>query len=81
MVKAFKQTNAYKNAVIISLCLAIPYGGILEILQQELFVDRSADLYDFVANSFGCFVAWSYILLKKKKKEAKRLAKISKNKS
>jgi hypothetical protein len=81
MVKAFKQTNNYKNAVIISLCLAIPYGGILEILQQEIFVDRSADLYDFVANSFGCFMAWSYISLKKSKKEAKRLANISKNKS
>ena len=32
------------------------YGGALEIMQQTLFVGRSADIYDFIANSFGCVV-------------------------
>lgn len=44
---------AYGVAVWIALAVCIPYGGILEILQGTLFEDRSADLYDFIANSFG----------------------------
>lgn len=41
----------------IALLLAIAYGGLLEILQAILFIDRSADLYDFIANSFGAAMA------------------------
>lgn len=41
----------------IALLLAIAYGGLLEILQGILFIDRSADLYDFIANSFGAAMA------------------------
>ncbi|MGL4597072.1 MAG: VanZ family protein [Bacteroidia bacterium] len=33
------------------------YGGLLEILQGALFAERSADVLDFYANSFGCVVA------------------------
>lgn len=40
-----------------ALVFAIPYGGLLEILQGTLFVERSADIYDFIANSFGCVMA------------------------
>ncbi|MBL7890014.1 MAG: VanZ family protein [Bacteroidia bacterium] len=34
-----------------SLCVL--YGGILELMQEAVFEERSADLYDFIANSFG----------------------------
>ena len=37
--------------VLILSCMA--YGALLEILQGALFVDRSADVYDFIANSIG----------------------------
>ncbi len=33
------------------------YGGLIEILQGVLFSERSADVLDFCANSFGCVVA------------------------
>lgn len=46
-----------RNARSVSLVLAVMYGGILEIMQGTVFEERSADLYDFVANSIGCFVA------------------------
>ncbi len=37
-----------------SILICITYGGLLEIMQETLFEDRSADVYDFIANSFGC---------------------------
>lgn len=33
--------------------ICIVYGGSLEIMQGTLFTDRSADIFDFIANSFG----------------------------
>jgi len=44
---------AHITAVIFALAIAIPYGGILEIMQGAFFEDRSADWLDFTANSFG----------------------------
>lgn len=65
--KSYRKTPNKKNAIAYALCLSIPYGGILEILQQELFEDRTADLFDFVANTFGCLLAWLYISIKNHK--------------
>lgn len=49
------------NAAFMAAGISIAYGGLLEIMQGTLFSERSADLYDFIANSFGCFVAlWLY---------------------
>lgn len=33
--------------------LCILYGGMLEVMQGVFYTDRTADLYDFLANSFG----------------------------
>lgn len=44
---------AHITSVLFALAICIPYGGLLEIMQGTLFKDRSADLYDFIANSFG----------------------------
>jgi VanZ family protein len=40
--------------LILSLCIV--YGGLLELAQQAFFEDRSADLYDFIANSIGAYL-------------------------
>jgi len=45
-----------KHSKIISLLICIPYGGLLEIMQGTLFLERSADVFDFIANSFGCLM-------------------------
>jgi VanZ family protein len=42
---------------LIAIVLCISYGGLLEIMQGTLFEERSADVFDFIANSFGCFFA------------------------
>ena len=34
--------------------MCVTYGGLLEIMQGTIFEERSADIYDFIANSFGC---------------------------
>jgi len=53
----FLQTNfdflkRKRKSVALYICIA--YGGSLEVMQGTLFEDRSADVYDFIANSFGC---------------------------
>ncbi len=42
--------------IVISGLLCVLYGGILELLQDAVFEERSADLYDFIANSFGVLI-------------------------
>jgi VanZ family protein len=59
-IKGFRLQNRFHalkmNAELISVIICILYGGMLEIMQETLFVERSADLYDFIANSFGCLM-------------------------
>jgi surface polysaccharide O-acyltransferase-like enzyme len=57
LVNALKQQSAtwmHKLIVFVGIC----YGGLLEIMQAKCFSNRSADWKDFVANSFGCVVAF-----------------------
>lgn len=59
MIRGFRLQNGgwlFVNAFLISTVFSIAYGGVLEILQGAVFEDRSADIYDFIANSFGALV-------------------------
>jgi hypothetical protein len=47
-----------RKAAWITATWCILYGGVLELLQDAVFEDRSADLYDFIANSFGVVLAF-----------------------
>lgn len=78
---AARKTPNRKNALVYALCLSIPYGGILEILQQELFKDRTADLFDFIANTIGCLFAWTYISIKNSLYTKRLIYNYLKNKS
>ncbi len=46
---------------IIVLVACVLYGGLLEIMQATLFSQRSADWFDFIANSVGCLVGLLFI--------------------
>jgi glycopeptide antibiotics resistance protein len=48
------------SAKPIAFAICVAYGGSMEIMQGTLFIDRSADIYDFVANSFGCSMGWIF---------------------
>ncbi len=39
------------------LFLSIAYGVSLEVMQAKLFINRSADWKDMIANTFGCVMA------------------------
>jgi glycopeptide antibiotics resistance protein len=41
---------------LIAFVICVLYGGSLEIMQGTLFEERSADIFDFIANSFGCLM-------------------------
>ena len=56
----FKKTKSF---FILCLCLAIIYGISLEFMQAAIFINRSFDWMDMVANSTGCIAA--YLLLRK----------------
>lgn len=45
-----------QSSKLISVLICVSYGGLLELMQDVVFEERSADIYDFIANSFGCFV-------------------------
>jgi hypothetical protein len=55
----------YGITILITLCVI--YGGLLEIMQALVFSHRSSDWKDFVANTFGCFIAWLFYRKIKKK--------------
>lgn len=40
--------------------LAVMYGATIEWMQANWFSERSADWYDFYANTFGCCVALAF---------------------
>jgi VanZ family protein len=56
-----------KDPRLFSLLICIAYGGALELMQGAFFVERTADIYDFIANSFGALLAlWNYNWIEKK---------------
>jgi len=40
----------------LSFFLCILYGGLTEILQAYIFIGRSGDIYDFIADGLGTFL-------------------------
>ena len=60
------KTGKVRSATIVLVLLAcIAYGGLLEVMQATVFSQRSGDWNDFIANSFGCLLA--FWLFKRKK--------------
>ncbi|HRH63755.1 MAG TPA: VanZ family protein [Bacteroidia bacterium] len=47
-------------AFLLAGTFCVAYGGLLEILQGAIFSERTADIFDFIANSFGCMLALIY---------------------
>jgi VanZ family protein len=62
-IVAAKKSNWGITAIIVLIILAILYGAFIELLQQRVFTNRSADWKDIVANSAGCVCA--FLMLRK----------------
>ena len=46
----------------LAFAFCVFYGGILELLQGAIFIERSADIFDFIANTAGATI--SYFIFK-----------------
>ncbi|MFN4122321.1 MAG: VanZ family protein [Flavobacteriales bacterium] len=54
----FKLTQQGKKSSVLIVALAIIfYGGFMEVLQGVFYADRTADVFDFIANSLGVITA------------------------
>lgn len=54
--KQYSYGKISKYALGMSLSINICYGGIIEILQGTIFIERTADFFDFMANTSGAFL-------------------------
>jgi len=45
------------NAILIAAVISLSYGGLIEILQKEVFIKRSGDIMDMIANTIGFLIA------------------------
>lgn len=41
------------------LIAVVIYGGLTELYQHWMLADRTADVYDFIANTAGAIIGWS----------------------
>lgn len=60
LIYAFqKQYNQVSKRIIISISIilfGIFYGGFMEIMQHYIFINRSGNWYDFIANGVGAIL-------------------------
>lgn len=64
-VKHHRFSSKRSQSVLKGLVVGFAYGFLIELLQAFLFVSRSADWTDVIANTIGCFVGviyfkWNY---------------------
>lgn len=59
-VLQFLWTLAFPNQKWWIFVLCVAYGGSIELMQATVFSQRSADWFDFIANSFGCIMALAF---------------------
>lgn len=45
------------DAILVAATISLSYGAIIEILQKVLSINRGADIWDMVANTFGFLAA------------------------
>jgi len=65
MLKGFYKQTTFnvlnKNAIVYALILSIAYGCLVEFLQSTIFIHRSGDIRDAIANALGALIGyWFY---------------------
>jgi VanZ family protein len=56
--------------IFYAMVIGIVFGAFTEVMQRFVFIGRSANVYDFLANTLGCFVGLGvyYVVNRKLKK-------------
>lgn len=52
----YKDVKTRLNTVAIIVMFGIIYGGFMEIMQHYIFINRSGNWYDFIANAVGAIL-------------------------
>ena len=55
-IKQYRFRQLRYKAVKVAFSIGIIYGALTELLQEFIFTDRNADIWDFVANFIGCIL-------------------------
>ena len=68
----FNQNYQHKKKLIITITLiSILYGGLTELMQKYVFINRYCSVFDFLADTLGCIIGtffFTFIMQKKLKK-------------
>ena len=62
-----QRSISFIESALLTFLVSIAYGGIIEILQQYVFINRNGDFLDFIANSIGAALGVVAMLYFKKK--------------
>ena len=54
--KQYNHTNKRFQISVLIIFIGVFYGGIMEILQNNIFINRSGNWYDFIANTIGAIL-------------------------
>jgi len=66
---------SFPRAALYAFLISITLGGITEILQGYVFINRRGSIYDFIANGVGSGIAlliclvWKRLLVERKEKQ------------
>jgi VanZ family protein len=62
LMRGFERQSASiflaRNAVVFSIVSTILYGCLVEVMQTYVFIHRTGDVRDAIANSIGAFIGW-----------------------
>ena len=67
----------YKNRkkfIAITSLITIAYGGLTELMQKYVFINRYCSVFDFIADTIGCVIGviiFSFLIQKKNEKNIK----------
>lgn len=63
-----QNASSRKYAYLLTILLSISYGGLTELLQKYVFINRYGSIYDLIANAIGCVLGVIVFFLCYKKK-------------
>ncbi len=70
--KMLSNSNSYKRKTfLLTFILTISYGGLTELLQKYIFINRYGSIFDFIADAIGCvlgIIVFFFCFKKKLKK-------------
>ncbi len=64
--KAFVNSTSFK-LIFPAFFIGTFYGILIEVMQATIFINRSYDYLDMLANTLGCLIAWVVLHFKLKK--------------